>query len=131
MTVGLQPGLEPGMYMVTYRIWDDNDGHILGDCYKFYIGQEAADAAVADNIRLFGGEGCERIDVSGRDGTPTPEELTPTPQPSPGEGNGGAVSGEDGDDDDGGGVPVWALALGIVGGIVVGGLGMKLVGTRA
>jgi methionine-rich copper-binding protein CopC len=36
-----------------------------------------------------------------------------------------------GGDDDGKGIPAWALALGVVGGLVVGGIGVKLVGSRA
>jgi methionine-rich copper-binding protein CopC len=133
MTVGLNAGLAPGSYMVTWRSWDDDDGFILGDCYRFYVGQEAADAAIADGTRLFGGEGCETIGVSGREGTPTPEELTPTPAPDPDapaptpNGDGTTESSDDGDD----GVPVWALAVGVIGGLVVGGVGMRLVGSRA
>ncbi len=38
-------------------------------------------------------------------------------------------SGSGGSSDSG--VPVWALALGVVGGLVVGGVGMKLAGSRA
>ena len=38
-----------------------------------------------------------------------------------------AIGGGSGDD----GIPVWALALGVVGGLVVGGAGMKLVGGRS
>jgi methionine-rich copper-binding protein CopC len=128
MSVGLESGLPPGSYMVTWRNWDDEDGFILGDCYRFYVGQEAADAAIAEGRRLFGGQGCEAIGVSAREGTPTPEELTPTPEPdsdAPGNGEGASAS-DDGDD----GVPVWTLAVGIIGGLVVGGVGMKLVGPR-
>jgi methionine-rich copper-binding protein CopC len=130
MTVGLNADLAPGSYMVTWRSWDDDDGFILGDCYRFYVGQEAAEAAIADGTRLFGGEGCETIGVSGREGTPTPEQLTPTPEPdpdAPAAGNGATEPSEDGDD----GVPIWVLALGVIGGLVVGGFGMKLAGTRA
>jgi methionine-rich copper-binding protein CopC len=36
-----------------------------------------------------------------------------------------------GGDEDGDDIPAWALALGIVGGLVVGGIGVKLVGSRA
>jgi methionine-rich copper-binding protein CopC len=130
MTVGLNADLAPGSYMVTWRSWDDDDGFILGDCYRFYVGQEAAEAAIADGTRLFGGEGCETIGVSGREGTPTPEQLTPTPEPdpdAPAAGNGATEPADDGDD----GVPIWVLALGVIGGLVVGGFGMKLAGTRA
>jgi hypothetical protein len=131
MTVGLEADLTPGGYMVTWRSWDDEDGFILGDCYRFYVGQEAADAAITDGTRLFGGEGCETIAVSAREGTPTPEQLTPTPAPdpdAPADDNGAASDSGDGDSD---GLPVWTLALGVIGGLVAGGLGMKLVGSRA
>lgn len=133
MSVGLQPDLPPGGYMVTWRNWDDEDGFILGDCYRFYIGQDAADAAIAEGTRLFGGEGCEAIGVSGTDGTPTPEELTPTPAPDPDAAATGSTgpdsSSEDGEDD-GGGVPAWTLALAAVGGLVIGGAGVKLLSPR-
>ena len=132
MTVGLEAGLEPGSYMVTWRSWDDEDGFILGDCYRFYVGQEAAEAAIADGTRLFGGQGCETIGVSAREGTPSPEQLTPTPAPdpdAPATGAGGEQrSGSEDDDSDG--VPVWTLAVGVIGGLVLGGVGGRLMGTR-
>ena len=133
MSVGLQPDLPPGGYMVTWRNWDDEDGFILGDCYKFYVGQEAADAALADGVRLFGGAACEGIGVSAREGTPTPAQLTPTPPPDPDApaGGTGATSSPDDDNDDGdGGVPIWSLAAGVIAGAVVGGAGVRLLGPR-
>jgi methionine-rich copper-binding protein CopC len=124
MTVALEPDLEPGVYRVTWRNWDDEDGFILGDCYRFYVGQEAADAAITEGVRLFGGQGCESIGVSGRDGTPTPAQLTPTPAPDP-------DAPADTDSDDGSdGVPAWTLAVGVIGGLVVGGAGVKYLGSR-
>lgn len=132
MKIALQADLPPGAYMVTWRNWDDDDGFILGDCYRFYVGQEAADAAIADGTRLFGGEGCEAINVSGRDGTPTPAQLTPTPAPdpdSPAGATGGQQPGGE-DDDDSDGIPAWTLAIAAIGGLVVGGVGVKLLSPR-
>jgi methionine-rich copper-binding protein CopC len=131
MTVGLQANLSPGGYMVTWRSWDDEDGFILGDCYRFYVGQAAADAAIADGTRLFGGKDCQSIEVSAKQGTPTPEQLTPTPAPDPDAPVGSTGANGSSDDGDSGGVPVWGLALGVIGGLVVGGVGMKLAGPRA
>jgi methionine-rich copper-binding protein CopC len=131
MSVGLNSDLGPGGYMVTWRSWDDEDGFILGDCYRFYVGQEAADAAIADGTRLFGGQDCEAIEVSAKQGTPTPEQLTPTPEPETEAPSGGTGASGSSDDGDSSGVPVWGLALGIIGGLFVGGVGMKVMGPRA
>jgi methionine-rich copper-binding protein CopC len=138
MSIALEADLGPGVYMVTWRNWDDDDGFIMGDCYRFYVGQEAADTAISEGNRLFGGEGCEDIGISAREGTPTPEELTPTVESGHGEGTGatGSTGGtgeqpEASDDDDSDGVPVWTLALAAIGGLVIGGVGMKLAGPRA
>jgi methionine-rich copper-binding protein CopC len=126
MSVQLQAGLGPGRYQVTWRTWDDNDGRIFGDCYAFFVGQAAADAAVAANTRLDGGNTCQRIDVSGTNGTPvaggTPQ-ATAMPEDHTDE-NGEQVETEDDGDD---GIPVWTLALGIVGGLAVGLVGGRLV----
>ena len=51
MTVNLQPGLGPGRYLVTWRTWDDADGEIFGDCFTFFVGQEAADTAARRHRR--------------------------------------------------------------------------------
>jgi hypothetical protein len=123
MTVNLQSGLGPGRYLVTWRTWDDADGEIFGDCYTFFVGQEAANAAVAEKYRLDGGSQCERIEYDARAGTPIPGQ-TPA---SEGEEH------EDGDASDGsdGGLPAWALVLGIGGGLAVGLIGGRLIGTKA
>jgi methionine-rich copper-binding protein CopC len=118
MSVNLTPNLAPGRYMVTWRTFDDGDGEIFGDCYIFFVGQEAADQALRDRIRLDGGSACERIEFSANAGTPTPQQVQA--QNQAGGGSGGMDDhGEAGD----GGVPVWVLALGIVGGAIMGGLG--------
>jgi hypothetical protein len=124
--------LPEGRYVVTWRSWDDSDGAIFGDCYTFFIGQAAADAAFNDRFRLDGGNTCQRIDVSARDGTPV---AGGTPQ--------GSVTPEDSDDHDdeesmtntGDGeedsdIPIWALAVGIIGGVVVGGVGGRFLASR-
>lgn len=124
MTVNLQPNLPNGRYTVAWHAWDDNDGHILGDCYTFYIGQAAAEQGVMDRVRLDGGGNCVRTDISAHAGTPVPG-VTPTA-------NGhGAVAGEThADDDASNGVAVWVLMLGVAGGLFVGLIGGRLISTR-
>ena len=125
LSVNLQPGLGEGAYTVTWRGFDDEDGAILGDCYVFFVGQEAADQAIADRSRLDGGGTCQRIDFDATDGTPVPGQT-----PAAGGGHGGSSGGSEAsgsdDNNDSSGVPIWALVLGVVGGIVVGGIGGRL-----
>jgi methionine-rich copper-binding protein CopC len=136
MVVALQPDLAPGRYLVTWRNWDDNDGAILGDCYVFFVGAEARDAALAEGYRLDGGGDCERIDVDTDNGTPVPGE-TPSPEPEPTEepaqstatpANGdGAVADNDASD----GIPAWLLVIGAGGGLVAGVVIGRLTGSRS
>jgi methionine-rich copper-binding protein CopC len=123
MSVNLQPGLGPGRYLVTWRTWDDADGEIFGDCFTFFVGQEAANAAVAEKYRLDGGSQCERIEYDATNGTPVPGQ-TPVPE---------AENHQDGDatNDDSGGLPGWALVLGIGGGLAVGLVAGRLIGTKS
>jgi hypothetical protein len=104
MSVGLQPGLGEGRYIVHWSTLDDTDGDTLAGCYVFFVGQAAADASIQGGEPLDGGSRCPAV----------ADEATPTP-------------GEDGHDaegeSDGDGVPVWTLAIAIVGGVIVGGVG--------
>lgn len=116
ITVDLQSGLPDGRYLVTWRNYDDADGHILGDCYVFYVGQAAADAGLVDKTRIDGGGDCERADISAREATPAPgASLVETETPA---------SSADGDSS-GSDVPLWLLVIGVAGGVAVG-----LVGSR-
>jgi methionine-rich copper-binding protein CopC len=130
MTTNLNSNLPAGRYLVTWRTWDDNDGRIFGDCYSFFIGQAAADAAIAANTRLDGGGTCQRIDVSGTEGTPvaggTPQ-VTATPEDQ--ESDEGVASSEN-TADESSGVPAWTLVVGVVGGLAVGGVGGRLLTAR-
>jgi copper transport protein len=122
MTATLRPGLGPGRYIVTWRTWDDADGEIFGDCFTFFVGQAAADAALSENLRLDGGSACERIEAGTERGTPVPGQ-TPSPD----------AEGEPGDgteDRSDGGLPAWSLILGVAGGLAVGLVGGRLIGAR-
>jgi methionine-rich copper-binding protein CopC len=123
MSVNLQSSLGPGRYLVTWRSWDDADGEIFGDCYTFFVGQEAANAAVSEKFRLDGGSQCDRIEFDANAGTPVPGQ-TPTPEGEEHE------EGEAAADNDDGGLPGWALVLGTAGGLAVGLVGGRLIGTK-
>jgi methionine-rich copper-binding protein CopC len=111
MSVALRSGLAPGRYLVNWSANDDGDGHTLAGCYVFFVGETAANAAVSAGDPLDGGSRC-------------PTVVEEDDEPTEDAGAEGAQS-EDGDD---GGVPVWALALGVVGGIVAGGIGGRALG---
>jgi hypothetical protein len=118
MSVPLKSGLGAGRYIVSWRSWDDADGEIFGDCYVFYVGQAAADKAVADKFRLDGGSACERAEVSAVDGTPVPgTALAPADE---------ATAGDAAHGDSTGGVPLWGLIAGIGVGAAVGLVGGRL-----
>lgn len=123
MTVNLQPGLAPGRYLVTWRTWSDEDGEIFGDCFTFFVGQEAADAAVAQRFRIDGGGQCERMEFDANAGTPVPGQ-TPAPEPEDDH------EEEEGASADDGGLPGWALIVGTVGGLLVGLVGGRMIGRK-
>jgi len=133
MSVVLRPGLAAGRYLVTWRTWDDNDGRIFGDCYTFFVGQAAADAATNDKFRLDGGGTCQRIDISGTQGTPVAGGTPPAAATAatPGDGHGEGDGTEPADDEDSDGVPIWGLIAGIIAGVVAGGVGGRLLSSRA
>ena len=137
MTVNLNSNLPDGRYLVTWRGWDDNDGAIFGDCYAFFIGQDAADAAISGNTRLDGGSACQRIDVSAREGTPVAGGTPQTTATAEGHNDAGEADvdppadGAINEADDGGDIPTWGLILGVAGGLAVGGVGGRLVGNRS
>jgi methionine-rich copper-binding protein CopC len=119
MSVPLKSGLGPGRYIVTWRTFDDADGEIFGDCYVFYVGQEAADKAVADKFRLDAGSSCQRIEVSAKSGTPVPGATVTA----------GDEHADDEHEDSGGdsdGIPVWGLIAGIGVGVAAGMVGGRV-----
>jgi methionine-rich copper-binding protein CopC len=135
MSIGLRPGLSEGRYLVSWRGWDDADGAIFGDCYTFFVGQAAADAAVTSKTRLDGGNICQRIDVSARNGTPVAGGTPAATVTAAGgsatadhddvpTGDTAATAGQSEDSDDG--VPFWAVIAGIGVGMAVGLVGGRL-----
>jgi methionine-rich copper-binding protein CopC len=126
MTATLKPGLAPGAYLVTWRTWDDGDGEIFGDCYVFFVGQSAADAAVTAKMRLDGGSRCQRLELAAKDGTPTPQRVAAVATQIA-----GGSAGEHSHDDGGPGKLIIGLAVGLIGGAALGIVGGRLVGRRA
>jgi len=134
MTATLKPSLAPGMYTVTWRTFDDGDLEIFGDCYTFFVGQAAADAAVAAKTRLDGGGTCQRIEFSAKNGTPTPGTI-PTPATASTSSGGdnqddAAMSSSHDEGDSSTGKLLLGLVIGAVIGMVVGGIGAKVIGSR-
>ena len=113
-TVALKSGLADGIYTVEWRTFDDKDGAVFGDCYNFFVGQTAADAAVSASTRLDNGSKCSRISIETGGSTPTPDMIATATAPAS---EAPAASSDSGSS----GVPVWALILGIIAGAVVGG----------
>ena len=70
MTVGLQSNLAEGRYLVYWGSSDDADGETTGACFNFYVGQAAADAAIAGGGSLDGGGDCP---AGGHDEAAPPE----------------------------------------------------------
>lgn len=128
MSVTLKSGLANGRYLVTWRTYDDGDGAIFGQCYTFFVGQAAADAAVTGKARLDGGGSCQSYDYSAKAGTPVPGS---TPTGAPGATDADAEVTDSGSSDSSSGVPVWTLALAAVLGVVAGGVGGRFVGGRS
>lgn len=131
LSVALEPDLPPGRYLVNHRTWDDEDNEIVGDCFVFFIGQAAAHAAVAEDLRLDGGAECERIEFSAAEGTPAPGR---TPGAQEGEeeheeeGAAEAVNGGESHDSDA--VAAWLLIVTGGAGLVVGAVGTRLFSNR-
>lgn len=73
MSVALGSGVGEGRYIVYWSTFDDADGEVFSGCYAFFVGQTAADEAVASGEALDGGADCpamaEEADHTHEDGT--------------------------------------------------------------
>jgi copper resistance protein C len=61
MSVGLEAGLGAGRYVVYWGTFDDGDGEAFSGCYAFFVGQAAADAAVANGESLDAAADCPAV----------------------------------------------------------------------
>jgi methionine-rich copper-binding protein CopC len=64
MFVDLAPDTGPGEYAVAWQTLSDEDDEHDGGCYRFFIGQEAADAAHQARSRIDVAEKCPTAAVS-------------------------------------------------------------------
>lgn len=113
MYVELPPSLPDKRYTVIWHTLSDEDGEEAQGAFHFYVG------AATDGV-----------DTPAPVDTPEPTAppaatSVPTESPEP-----AATPAAAGGDDDGGDVPLWALALGIVGGAVVGAVFGVVMGLR-
>lgn len=58
MSVALAPGAGAGRYVVYWSTFDDGDGEVFTGCYAFFVGQAAADAALANGQALDAAADC-------------------------------------------------------------------------
>jgi methionine-rich copper-binding protein CopC len=68
MSVGLQSGLPEGRYLVYWSTFDDADGEVFDGCHTFFVGQTAADAAIANAQAMDGGADCPATSDDHSDG---------------------------------------------------------------
>src|SRR3972149_6139997 len=78
MYAELTGDLMPGQYVVAWSALSDEDDHPDSGCFRFFVGQEAADAAAQSEARLDAAEeGAGMGDHEGEDGQ-TPSEAAPS-----------------------------------------------------
>src|SRR3989304_1240981 len=58
MSAELTGDLMPGQYVVSWSALSDEDEHADSGCFRFFVGQDAADARAQPGARLAGAEGC-------------------------------------------------------------------------
>ena len=58
MSVKLGSGLGAGRYMVAWETLSDEDDELDGGCFWFFVGQEAADKAHEEKLRINAPDGC-------------------------------------------------------------------------
>ena len=78
MYAELTGDLMPGQYVVSWSALSDEDDHADSGCYRFFVGQEAADAAAQSGARLDAAEECAMLGGDGMDGSATPSESGPS-----------------------------------------------------
>src|SRR3972149_6436195 len=77
MYAELSGDLMPGQYVVSWSALSDEDEHADSGCYRFFVGQEAADAAVQSGARRGAAEGGAGMGGGERDGV-SPSESGPS-----------------------------------------------------
>lgn len=106
----LAPALPPGRYTVIWHTLSDEDAEEAQGAFHFYVGTGPSGASPAP---------------PGATAVPAPSTVPATAAPPPASPAPAQTGGNDG------GVPVWALAAGIVGGLLAGGAGGYRFGRRS
>lgn len=124
VSVGLQPDLAPGRYVVQYENVSDADGDPWAGGFAFYIGVEPTAEQLAADAQL-----------EPEDETPVPTTTEPasTQEPGPTPPASGTAVPPDGvdDDDDSGSNTTWIiLAVVIAVGVVAGFVGARVIAAR-
>lgn len=68
MSVALPGGLGEGRYIVYWSTLDDGDGDVFAGCYAFFVGQAAADDAIANGESLDAAADCPSMGEQVSDG---------------------------------------------------------------
>jgi len=76
MSTELTGELMPGQYVVAWSALSDEDEHADTGCYRFFVGEEAADAAAESGARLDAAEEC--AGMGSHEGEETPSESGPS-----------------------------------------------------
>src|SRR3990172_1610274 len=77
MYAELTGDLMPGQYVVAWSALSDEDDHPDSGCYRFFVGQEAADAAAQSAARMDAAEECATLGGDAMDGE-MPSESGPS-----------------------------------------------------
>jgi methionine-rich copper-binding protein CopC len=77
MSAELTGDLMPGQYVVSWSALSDEDEHADSGCFRFFVGQDAADAAVQSGARLDAAEECATLSGDHMDGE-EPSESGPS-----------------------------------------------------
>lgn len=122
MSVGLQPNLPPGRYVVQYENVSDADGDPWTGGFAFYVGVEPTAEQLAADAQL-----------EPEDETPSPAATEPSSTQEPSgtpPASATAVPPND-DDDDGGGSTTWIILGAVMAvGVVAGFLGARVIAAR-
>ena len=70
MYAELTGDLMPDQYVVAWSALSDEDDHPDSSCFRFFVGQDAADAAAQSEARLDAAEECAGMSGDGMDGAP-------------------------------------------------------------
>jgi methionine-rich copper-binding protein CopC len=116
ISVEMPPAMPEGRYTVIWHTLSDEDGEEAQGAFHYYVGTGPTPVATGETT------------TGNATGAPTETRTIPA-RPSPVSTEASTAAPSDGGDGDSG-VPVWALVLGVIGGLVVGGGGAMVLAGR-